>query len=138
MHHRLNHYLKTKLIKEKQQLITDIKNSEIHTSSSPDIETLDKLIELAKNKNYEFYNYFCEIHPNFIQSLERDFPTLTLTEKKIIAYTYFNFSTKEVADFMSNSVRTIDNNKYSLRKKINIENKKFLSDWVREYKYSLD
>lgn len=65
--------------------------------------------------------YFSRINHDFFDKLFRLHPDLSAAEIKLCGYILMGVSTKEIAEFTNRSVRTIENIKYTLRKKLNIE-----------------
>ena len=78
--------------------------------------TLEEIIEVAKNNESTFLIHFSEYKAPFYNQLCTDYPELSDTQKKIIAFTYLYFTSKDIANIMNNSLRTIQNHKYNIRK----------------------
>jgi len=55
------------------------------------------------------------------------------SELTFAAYIYLGFTTKEIADYTFKAVKTIENNRYNFRKKINLSPEKDLQIWLRNY-----
>ena len=68
-----------------------------------------------------FRIYFSEVNNNFFANLTRLHPDLTPAETRMAAFMITGLSTKEIASLTNRSVRTIENIKYSLRRKLGIE-----------------
>ncbi|MEO5931211.1 MAG: tetratricopeptide repeat protein [Candidatus Kapaibacterium sp.] len=60
------------------------------------------------------------VHHDFIRILSERFPTLTPTEQKICSLTKINLSTKDIANLLYTSVRTIEVHRYNIRRKLGI------------------
>jgi len=52
--------------------------------------------------------------------------------KLTAAYLKLNFSTKETAAFTFSSIRTIQNRRYRLRKKLNLDKKLDIAIWIQK------
>jgi DNA-binding CsgD family transcriptional regulator len=93
------------------------------------ISEIDKEISDDKEWKYieprldKFYN-------SFITKLREAHPDLSLSEIKIATYVRMNLSTKEIAEFMNKTNRAIENDRYRLRKKINLESNESLQNYL--------
>lgn len=56
----------------------------------------------------------------FLDLLSERHPALTKSEKRICAFMLINLSTKEIAELLGRSPRTVDVTKYNIRKKLGI------------------
>ncbi len=75
-----------------------------------------------------FQKQFSTIYPEFINQLKQKYPELTQGDLKVCCYIIMNQSTKEIAQLMSLSIRTIDNRRYRLKKKMKLPNETNLLD----------
>lgn len=74
-----------------------------------------------KNIWEEFVNKFQEVNPQFIKTLTEKYPDLTSTEIKICALTSIGLNSKDIANMLKLSSRSIENHKYNIRKKFKLE-----------------
>lgn len=58
------------------------------------------------------------LHQDFVRILSERYPSLTPTELKICSLTRINLQTKDIANLLFTSVRTIHAHKYNIRKKL--------------------
>ncbi|MEA1877495.1 MAG: tetratricopeptide repeat protein [Bacteroidota bacterium] len=87
--------------------------------------------QLDHSKDWErFQKQFSTIHPDFINQLKQKHPELTQGDLKVCCYLIMNQSTKEIAQLMSLSIRTIDNRRYRLKKKMNLEGETNLLNYL--------
>lgn len=91
----------------------------------------EEVIELAKNNSPQFLPRFIEVYPEFYAKLLEIQPELTHTDLLMAAYLKLNFSTKETADYTFSSIRTIQNRKYRLRKKLNLDQETDILLWIQ-------
>lgn len=77
-----------------------------------------------------FQKQFSAIHPEFINQLKHKHPGLTQGDLKVCCYLIMNQSTKEIAQLMSLSIRTIDNRRYRLKKKMKLTSETNLLDYL--------
>ncbi|OYT15518.1 MAG: hypothetical protein B7C24_12665 [Bacteroidetes bacterium 4572_77] len=66
----------------------------------------------------EFEKYFQEVHQKFYRELHRQFPDLTVNERKLCAFLRLNLSTKEIATITFKSPNTIVTSRKRLRKSL--------------------
>jgi tetratricopeptide (TPR) repeat protein len=91
----------------------------------------DELLELAKANNPHFYVRFQEVYPSLQDKLLKIAPDLQSSELQLCAYLYLDFTTKEIAESTFRSTRTIENRKYSLRKKLGVPHTAFMAVWMK-------
>ncbi|WP_163407083.1 helix-turn-helix transcriptional regulator [Flavobacterium ajazii] len=89
------------------------------------------LIDLGKKNHPNFYNYFKELYPSLHEKLIEIDPNLQLSELILCAYLYLDFTTKEIAIYTFKSFRTIQNRKYTLRKKLNVPTSEDIYVWMK-------
>lgn len=70
---------------------------------------------------------------NFNQRLTDKFPKLTDNEKRLIALLRLNLSSKEIASILNISPKSVEMNRYRLRKKLQVEPKTSLNDFIRKF-----
>ncbi|UHO37150.1 hypothetical protein H5J24_15480 [Chryseobacterium capnotolerans] len=115
----INQYNKQK---EQSKNIVDEKSS----------HDFNEIIKLAKTNDSAFITRFQEIYPDFYGTLTKQYPLLTPTHIKILSYSYLNYTTKDIAVFMSVSVRTVQTHKYRIRKIININSEQDIIEWTKQ------
>ncbi|MDX9789922.1 MAG: LuxR C-terminal-related transcriptional regulator [Candidatus Kapaibacterium sp.] len=106
-----------------------IKFSQSVASNSDDTvrPTLSQVIGYIKRNKpssnvwEEFIARFHDINPNFINYLSKKFPTLTPTELKICSLTKTGLNSKDIASTLKISIRSVENHKYNIRKKFDLE-----------------
>jgi tetratricopeptide (TPR) repeat protein/DNA-binding CsgD family transcriptional regulator len=70
-----------------------------------------------------FNEQFEQIHHDFVKTLTQKFPSLSPTELKVCALLKINLTTKEIASILAVSVRTIEDHRTNIRKKLGIDSK---------------
>jgi DNA-binding CsgD family transcriptional regulator len=96
-------------------------------------QKLMHLIDVNINSDDEweiFEKNFEEVHESFLISLKNNYPTITAGELRLAAYIKMNLSSKEIAPLMNISVRSVENKRYRLRKKMNLASEETLSDYL--------
>jgi len=64
--------------------------------------------------------YFNVIYDGLLERLKNAYPGISKTDMKICVYTKLNLSTKEIADIMNISVRSVETARYRLRKRLGL------------------
>ncbi len=77
---------------------------------------------------------FEEKHTGFFKKMKNLYPELTSNDLKLCACLKLNLDTKDIASLMNLSVRAVENNRYRLRKKLNLQP----SDNLNDFFLSLD
>ena len=105
----------------KNELKTIIKNKPALKNN--DFTTVFGYLDTHSDHNRwgEFYERFDEIHSDFLKKLTNLHPNLTASEIRICVLLKLNISTKDVCFLTSRSLRTIENIRYRMRKKMGLE-----------------
>lgn len=151
---------KQKLELEKQDEILELKNKELLASALQLLErdTLQedikkqlstllvkgdniKIIKSIKNalkistttKWKEFQAHFTKVNDSFFSSLKAQYPLLTPTDLKMCAFIKLGFSSKDMAQIMGITVEGINTSRSRLRKKMNLNRKIVLSEFLQKF-----
>ncbi len=92
--------------------------------------TQDLSIDRDREK---FQMHINEQNSNFIHLLEKSFPTMTDNEKRLASMLRLNLSSKEIASILNISPKSVEMNRYRLRKKLKVNPKINLSDVIRDF-----
>jgi len=111
-----------------QRYILNRKKKNVQNSLTP--EKYNQLIQLIRNNDPSFLLAFEKEFPNFTQKLQTKSPELTLQEIELLAKIRLNLSNKEIAQFKFLQHKTVQNNRYMIRKKLNLPAKTDLNKWV--------
>ena len=92
-------------------------------------ERVAKLIDgLNPNKGVsaltEFEYRFSKVHADFFEKLTREFPQLSLSERRLAAFLKLQLTTKEIIAITGQSVRAVELGRIRIRKKLNLTNSK--------------
>ena len=125
---------------EKNEFISDIsKQIEQLKQDLKDPVAKEKVRDLSSKLKYslsidrerqEFQKHIKQINSEFFLRLEQQFPSITESEKKLSALLMLNLSSKEIASILNISAKSVDMNRYRLRKKFEIEKECSLSDFI--------
>ncbi len=108
---------------EKQTLENYKLKKQLNTSA-------DQLIKLAETNSSVFLKQFKETYPEFIGKLAHY--TLAESDLKISAYLKLGLSTKQISQYENIALRTVENRKYKLKKKLNLDSEISLNKWIME------
>jgi DNA-binding CsgD family transcriptional regulator len=80
-----------------------------------------------------FEENFDLVYENYLKRLGESYPELTVSDKKICAYIKMDLSSKDMAPLLNMSVRSIETNRYRIRKKLNLDREVNLSDFLQKF-----
>ncbi|MBK8627095.1 MAG: hypothetical protein IPN86_16485 [Saprospiraceae bacterium] len=121
--------------------ITDVVNKlDQKLNDKPDIrKELKQIIKLTE-KNIDvdadwqnFIKSFDEVHTNFYKRLNETYKDLSPNDYKMCTYLRMNLTTKEIASLMNISIRSVETNRYRLRKKLDLDSETNLSQFLMNY-----
>ncbi|NOR88295.1 MAG: hypothetical protein GQ527_11865, partial [Bacteroidales bacterium] len=106
-------------ISEKLKMLIPDANQKLKKNILDIIATLN---QQSNTKNWEeFETRFEKVHDHFYIELRDISPDLSPTEIKLCALLRLNLSTKDIAILTNRSVRTIENTRQNIRKKLNLD-----------------
>lgn len=79
-----------------------------------------------------FETNFERAHEQFLKKLKEQHPELSSKDLRLCAYLRMSLSSKEIAPLLGISVRGVENHRYRLRKKMNLEHDEKLSEMILE------
>lgn len=101
---------------------------------SEQIDIYYKLLELIKRRDSSFILIFQSVFPNFSIHLLKINSNLTLAEIEFCALIKMKLTTKQIADLKYCEVRTIQNKKNAIRKKLYIPSGIDIYNWIDNIK----
>ncbi|MDO5969428.1 transcriptional regulator [Flavivirga aquimarina] len=121
------------MLEIKNELIQNKKNFVNQFNYKRLIKKIDNSI--GHEDEWEIFEYnFNQVHEEFFNQLKSKHPKLTHKDLKICAYIKMNLLTKEIAPLMNVSIRGLETHRYRLKRKLNLENDKSLTDYLRDFK----
>lgn len=127
---------KNEILNEIKSDLTDLRKSGQALQSNKEFQNLVKRIDfnlsVEDDKNL-FETNFEEVHHDFLQKLENEFPELTKADLKLAAYLRMDLSSKEICPLLNISLRGLENKRYRLRKKLSLGNEINLSTYFQKY-----
>ena len=93
------------------------------------ITEIDK--EIADDKEWKYLEpRLDKFYNNFVTKLRTKHSNLTLSEIKVATYVRMNLTSKEISEFMHKTTRAVENDRYRLRKKINLDSNESLQNYL--------
>ena len=126
------YHKKTVAVWKKMEQRLLFKRNKIKTLEKQNNSSFEEIINLAKKNHPNFYTRFQEIYPDFQRKILEINPTLQNSELVLLAYIYLNFETKEIADYLFKSPKTIQNRKHNLRKKLQMSSSEDIYVWLKK------
>ncbi len=80
-----------------------------------------------------FESNFNQLHDQFFKRLKDQYPDLTPGDLRLAAYLKMNLSSKEIAPLLNISVRGVENKRYRLRQKMNLDSEVNLTEYLMGY-----
>lgn len=93
--------------------------SKVSPSSKEGLDSLKPAI--FETLKADFEGRITSSNEDFFKILLDKFPTLRPAELRLCAYLRLNISTKEIAEMLNKSIRTIETTRYSIRKKMGLD-----------------
>lgn len=115
---------KNELILKLKEIVDEISEKNTQKGLIPLYQKINIL--LTNNLDTEddwkmFLIKFEHKHHNFFKTLKKSYPLLTNNDLRLCACLKLNMDTKDIASLMNLSVRAIENNRYRLRKKLDLK-----------------
>ncbi|TCI84505.1 helix-turn-helix transcriptional regulator [Tenacibaculum sp. M341] len=108
--------------------------SEIPSKYHHKIEQLNSSIKNRPKNNWkEFEIHFQNIHKGFFCKLQEEYPDLTASELKLCSFLKLKLSSKEIANLMGITDRSVKMSRYRVRKKFNISREVNLVEFISKF-----
>lgn len=87
--------------------------------------------QIALDKDRKTFNLQLEeSSKNFHKRLEELYPNLTIKEKRLATYLRLKLNSKEIASLLNINIKSVEMNRYRLRKKLKINSKENLVEFI--------
>jgi len=127
---------KNEFLNELKEEVIKIKGRIIDHETRLSLNKLSLLItqDLSIDRDREkFQMHINQQNSNFIHRISESFPTMTENEKRLAVLLRLNLSSKEIASILNISPKSVEMNRYRLRKKLKVDPKVGLNDFIREF-----
>ena len=136
--------ISTNIVQENEQISNILKDLKYYTSLlkldkdksifNPLIQSVKRLLT-EKRKEDLYSDQFNAAYPGYFEYLTRTYKDLTTSDLKLCTFLRMNLNTKEIADIMGLSVRSVESRRYRLRKKIQLSKDEDLVSKLISLKY---
>jgi len=127
---------KNQFLNDLKEEVAKIKSSVNDHETRQDLNKLSLMItqDLSIDRDREkFQMHINEQNSNFIYRISEAFPSITENEKRLAVLLRLNLSSKEIASILNISTKSVEMNRYRLRKKLKVDPKTALNDFIREF-----
>ena len=122
------------ILKDLKYYSSLLKSEKDRNSFSPLIKSIQRILS-EKRKEDLYSDQFNTAYPGYLEYLTRTYLDLTTADLKLCTFLRMNLNTKEIADIMGLSVRSIESRRYRLRKKLNLSKDEDLVSNLISLKY---
>ena len=136
--------LSTNIVQENEIMSTILKDLRYYVSLLktpkdqklfvPLINSLNRSLN-DKRKDDNYADQFSAAYPGYLEYLTRTYSELSTSDLKLCTFLRMNLNTKEIADIMGLSVRSVESRRYRLRKKINLSKDQDLVSFLIKLEY---
>lgn len=122
------------ILKDLKYYSSLLKSEKDRNSFSPLIKSINRILS-EKRKEDLYSDQFNAAYPGYLEYLTRTYADLTTSDLKLCTFLRMNLNTKEIAEIMGLSVRSVESRRYRLRKKINLSKDEDLVSNLISLKY---
>lgn len=127
---------KNELLQELKDELNRTKSRAGNRLQNEDFHRINDLIEanLSSEQDWKlFETNFNKVHEAFLKQLLEQYPDLAQGDLKLAAYLRMNLSTKEIAQLLNITHRSVELKRYRLRKKLNLETDTNLTEFMMKF-----
>jgi hypothetical protein len=122
------------LMKVKEEFLRLKKAHEVDKDSEEYKKIIRMLGDDKMKKNWDqFAIHFNKVHDDFLLFMKKRYPNLTSSDLKLCAYLRLNLSSKDIAQIMNITIKSVELSRYRLRKKLDIEPGESLFDFLLNF-----
>lgn len=124
---------KNELILKLKELLGEVIGKNTQKSLIPLYGKINVLLTDSLNTEDDWKMFlikFEQKHENFFKEIRSLYPQLTNNDLRLCACLKLNMATKDIASLMNLSVRAVENSRYRLRKKLNLDASQNLSEFM--------
>lgn len=127
---------------QKNELLQDVKSSLAELRQGANAEQKRKLKTLSRqidstvriDEDWEgFRKHFESAHQGLISNIKQQYPTLTQHDLRLLALIRINLSSKEIGSMLGIASDSVKTARYRLRKKLELETKQSLFDFLMQF-----
>lgn len=122
----------------KNEILTEVKKDLIEFEKNPagNFRSLVRKLDYElKNEDYwkEFNLYFNEVDQKFLDRIIKKHPNLTKNDLRMCSLLRMNLSTKEIASLLNISVRAVEQSRYRLKKRLDLDKNNDLLKYISSF-----
>ena len=118
---------------EQEYIKETLEKLNLKGSNASTIKSLLNTLKIDKTQKWKaFESRFTQINDQFFSTLKADYPKLTQTDLKMLAFIRLGFSSKEMAQIMGITSEGINTTRSRIRKKMQLDRKIALADYLQE------
>jgi len=122
------------ILKDLKYYSSLLKSEKDRNSFSPLIKSINRILS-EKRKEDLYSDQFNAAYPGYLEYLTRTYTDLTTSDLKLCTFLRMNLNTKEIAEIMGLSVRSVESRRYRLRKKLSLSKNEDLVSNLISLKY---
>lgn len=118
------------------KLSNDIKEEQNKKNILKDINRLVQEVKrnIGEDDNWKrFEENFDIVYQDYLKRLSERFPELSLSDKKLCAYLRMGLTSKDIASLLDSTIRSVETNRYRLRRKLELDRDANLSDFLQRF-----
>ena len=118
---------------KKNELLNQIKQALKNVSTKTDVANVLRLIDanIEKEDDWELLkSAFNNVDKDFIKALHEKHGSLTHNDLRLCTYLRLNLSSKEIAQLLNISTKSVEVKRYRLRKKLDLSHEQSLTDYI--------
>tara|TARA_R110002126_G_scaffold291172_1_gene450685 strand:+ start:12660 stop:15527 length:2868 start_codon:yes stop_codon:yes gene_type:complete len=124
--------LLTDLITDIEKIDENVLNSSLHHPIKKVIKKINHHL-IDKEDWLAFELHFRNAHADFFEKLREKHPALSSNEIKLSAYLKLNLSSKEIASLMNISIKSVEQGRWRLRKKLDLPKESNLVNYIQSF-----
>ncbi len=128
---------KNELLVQLKDELNQVKSRLNSGVSTTDFQRINYLIDtnISSEQDWQLFEAnFNKVHEQFLKHLIEKYPDLSQGDLKLAAYLRMNLSTKEIAQLLNITQRSVELKRYRLRKKMNLDGVINLSEYMIKYR----
>ena len=118
------------LIKEIKEIDKNVLNNSLHSPIKKLIKKINNHL-VDKEDWLAFELHFRNAHAQFFDNLREKHPNLSSNDIKLSAYLKLNLSSKEIASLMNIAISSVEQGRYRLRKKLELDSEISLVNYIQ-------
>lgn len=132
----MNLVRKNEILIQLKEELKNFKGKSTDSSNKIQVKKYLRLIDehISSEEDWAVFEaHFNQLHGEFFKRLKTEYPELTPGDLKLAAYLKMNLSSKEIAPLLNISLRGVENKRYRLRQKMDLDSNINLTTLMIQY-----